>query len=437
MHAAAVATMTEIAASARISRRTTFLDLPREVRDHIYTLLLKSEEPIRLDGTRETTLNVEILRLCRQVYSESVKVLYRQNHFNFLIYDQRGLPFYPDLSARGTMTKRNFVQIRYMTLTVSLGEAPRYTLVAFPEVPKTYRVEQPYAKKVKVRVGDLVCVSGSLDEPMILCGKLDHSEEGFAAQSEPKPRRRKCRLPRECLSTGPVEPCPSSFHTDIAQPAHYPILSDMELRRPLEIEERLLADSEDYRYLLSRVVPFDWRSRRQYFYNPYLQALWERQKSPTLTFKDFRYTDHFIETRKAWMRSNYYMEINGNFYPPQQYICMKGIAEDLKDVEDLRELHIVVKGAKVGWIRSLKGTLRPLKSKLDIPKVTVQGCSDKLAKELVDILQSRPVPIIKVPKARKPESIASDIFDSVSYIQEDSVLGLFGWNSDASTNVEF
>ena len=408
--------------------RVTFLDLPREVRDHIYGLLLRCEEPIHLDGTRETTLSVGILRLCRQVYSEGVEVLYRQNHFNFFIYDQRGLPFYPCLSARGTITKKNFVQIRRMTLTVSVGGAGRYSLVAFPEVPKIYRIEQPYSKKVRVRVGDLVSVLGPLDEPTVLCGKLDHSEEGFVKQSEPKPRPRKYRLPRDCLSAEAVKPCPSSFHAEILQPTYYPILSDLALRRPLEVEERFLAGSEDYRFLLSRIAPFDLHSRRrQCFHHPFLQLLWDQQKSPTLRFNDFNYTDHFIEARNAWMRSNHYMELNGEFYPPQRDVYMRGIAEDLKDVEDLRELHVVVKGAK-------NGTLRPLKMKLNIPRVTVRGCSDKMATELVNNLQSKPLPIIKLPKLRQRDSTTLDLLDSVSSVEEDSVLELFGWNNDASTS---
>src|SRR5271156_5108071 len=61
---------------------TKFLEMPREIRDHIYSLMFLSDEPIYPSKDRSSISEyLGILRTNHQIYSEAVEVLYGRNTF--------------------------------------------------------------------------------------------------------------------------------------------------------------------------------------------------------------------------------------------------------------------------------------------------------------------------------------------------------------------
>jgi hypothetical protein len=70
-----------VTSSSEISYKTSFLDLPRELRDEVYQHLFVVEDGFDLGRPKNFSRGAAFLRSCKQVYWEGCKVLYEKNHF--------------------------------------------------------------------------------------------------------------------------------------------------------------------------------------------------------------------------------------------------------------------------------------------------------------------------------------------------------------------
>jgi hypothetical protein len=75
-----------------------FLDIPREIRDHIYCLMFLSDEPIYPSKERSSISEyLGILRANHQIYSEAVETLYGRNTFQIRGSPARAAPEFLNL----------------------------------------------------------------------------------------------------------------------------------------------------------------------------------------------------------------------------------------------------------------------------------------------------------------------------------------------------
>ena len=102
----------------KVQPTSQFLDLPREIRDHIYILMFLSDVPVYPSKDRAGISEyLGVLRTNRQIYSEAVEILYSQNTFQI-----RGTPGWkaPELLNLLSSQRRNgFLQPSFWAVSTS------------------------------------------------------------------------------------------------------------------------------------------------------------------------------------------------------------------------------------------------------------------------------------------------------------------------------
>ena len=77
---------------------------------------------VNINGTERQSFNTALLRTCQQIHMEATAIFYGENKFMFVIDSDRGLKFYPAFALCGTVSHRNFLQIRdiYLQIFISM-----------------------------------------------------------------------------------------------------------------------------------------------------------------------------------------------------------------------------------------------------------------------------------------------------------------------------
>ena len=104
-----------------ITRFSLFLNLPPELRIHIYEAYFHAGTITVENSNRGSTINTSLLTASRQIWQESHHILYRINRFDINIFESHPLRFFPETSR--SLSFRSFAQIRHLTLTLRFGSA--------------------------------------------------------------------------------------------------------------------------------------------------------------------------------------------------------------------------------------------------------------------------------------------------------------------------
>jgi hypothetical protein len=104
----------------------TFLDLPGELRNQIYHLLLphqiRPSLPLRIDETKAST---NFMAACRQVYDEAANILYGDGEFDLYVSTSRSVEFLNIKFDSANVRKTNFSalnQVKVLNLRVSAND---------------------------------------------------------------------------------------------------------------------------------------------------------------------------------------------------------------------------------------------------------------------------------------------------------------------------
>ena len=110
-----------------------FLELPGELRNQIYCILLKNTTAVRSSAHRSSdysqtpiSISASILRVSKQIYAEAMPLLYTLNHFNAHPTLLNGLPYLAD-SSRPVISAACSSLIRRFHLAVRLDCDPYWT----------------------------------------------------------------------------------------------------------------------------------------------------------------------------------------------------------------------------------------------------------------------------------------------------------------------
>jgi hypothetical protein len=95
-----------------------FLEIPREIRDHIYSLMFLSDEPIYPSKDRSSISEyLGILRTNHQIYCEAVEVLYGRNTFQIRGSPARAAPEFLNLLT--SQRREGYLHPSYWTVDTS------------------------------------------------------------------------------------------------------------------------------------------------------------------------------------------------------------------------------------------------------------------------------------------------------------------------------
>lgn len=111
-------TMDKASASSKFDAPTSFLSLPRELRNMIYAYVLTDDEYIDLGPWIHHSLSSQFLRTNKTIHDESSEVLYSQNLFNFMYHSDELLSFFDQIGAENSKHIRHiridFPTFRYL-----------------------------------------------------------------------------------------------------------------------------------------------------------------------------------------------------------------------------------------------------------------------------------------------------------------------------------